>query len=197
MPAFVSSREKRNFKSLAIKLVKIIAIFIVVALPVMGIKALTNKPKLVADNNVSPTQPAIQGALASVLVNQEILIPLTTKEGGENLIYRVESVEKRNQILVQGKLQTAVAGRLFLILNVKLTNNLDQGIEINTKDYVRLKVNGSEELLAPDIHNDPVEVQAISTKYTRIGFPIYDTDKQFVLRMGEIKGDKVEIPLEI
>jgi hypothetical protein len=59
-------------------------------------------------------------------------------------------------------------------------------------------VNGNtSELLAPDIHNDPVEVQAISTKPTRVGFPINDTDKKLTLFIGEINGqkDKVELGL--
>ena len=68
---------------------------------------------------------------------------------------------------------------------------------MNTRDYVRLTVNNGSEWLAPDIHNDPVEIQAISTKYTRIGFPISDTDKKLKLQIGEINGDKEIVDLKL
>jgi hypothetical protein len=74
---------------------------------------------------------------------------------------------------------------------------LDKGIEINSRDYVRLIVDGNtKEMLAPEIHNDPVEAQAISTKYTRVGFPINTSDKNLVLQVGEINGPKQTIKLE-
>lgn len=103
-----------------------------------------------------------------------------------------------NQIVVQGQNATAVAGRTFLIVTLKIVNDSDQSIQINTRDYIRLSVNGKDnEWLAPDVHNDPVEVQAISTKYTRVGFPVNLTDNNFVLQIGEIKGDKQKVPLNL
>ena len=76
-------------------------------------------------------------------------------------------------------------------LKKKIVNDLNQGLEVNSRDYVRITVNGStKELFAPDIHNDPVEVQAISTKNTRVGLAINETDKNIELRVGEINGEK-------
>ena len=99
---------------------------------------------------------------------------------------------------VEGKGEKVVKGRIFLFFTIKISNGYTQAIEMNTKDYARLSVNGNfDEWLAPDIHNDPVEVQAISTKYTRLGFPINENDKNLVLRIGEIEGEKQEIPLEL
>jgi hypothetical protein len=51
--------------------------------------------------------------------------------------------------------------------------------------------------LAPEIHNDPVEVQALSTKYTRLAFPIDDTYKDLTLYVGEINGHKDAIKLNL
>ena len=67
---------------------------------------------------------------------------------------------------------------------------------MNTKDYVRLSINGTDkELLAPEIHNDPVVIQAISTKSTRVGFPLSASDKKLKLFIGEINGNKTQIEL--
>ena len=80
---------------------------------------------------------------------------------------------------------------------MKITNNYDKSVQIPTRDYIRLMVNGSDEKLAPDIHNDPVEIQAISTKYTRVGFPINETDKDLILQVGEIAGKKQTVKLNL
>jgi len=39
-------------------------------------------------------------------------------------------------------------------------------------------------------------VQAISVKNTRLGFPISEDDKDLVIRVGEINGDKEMIKIE-
>ena len=108
----------------------------------------------------------------------------------------IEKAELREEIIIEGQKASAVEGRIFLILTVKATNEHNQAIEISTRDYVRASVNGNkEEWLAAGMHNDPVEVQAISTKYTRLGFPIDENDKNIVLRVGEIDGEKEEIDI--
>src|SRR3989344_3040507 len=131
--------------------------------------------------------------------NKEFLFPLKNDKGEEvaKLKYLIEKAELRDEIVVKGQRAKAIKGRTFLILNLKIANEFNQSIEIKSRDYVRLSVNGNkDEWLAPDIHNAPVEVQAISTKYTRIGFPINDTDHDLVIRVGEINGDKEEIALK-
>jgi len=104
----------------------------------------------------------------------------------------------QKQIIVQGQRASAVNGRVFLILNLKITNNLEQTIQLNTRDYLRLiVVSNQSEQLAPDIHNDPAEVQAISTKYTRVGIALDEGDakKKIQLKIGEINGEKQTIDL--
>jgi hypothetical protein len=143
---------------------------------------------------------SVKGLRASNDINKEYDIPLINGEGTavSNVKYVIEKAELRDELIYQGQKATAVAGRTFLILNLKIINEHSEGININTKDYVRLSVNGNEnEWLAPDMHNDPVEVQAISTKYTRVGFPINENDTDHILRFGEITGDKEIIELEL
>jgi hypothetical protein len=141
----------------------------------------------------------IQKPKAQQEINKDYNFPLKDQTGKEvsKFTYRIQNAELRDEIVVKGQAATAVKGRTFLIVNVKITNNFDKDISLNVKDFVRLSVNGSAEKLAPDIHNDPVNVQAISTKYTRVGFPINDTDKNLQLQVGEISGSKDTIKLTL
>ncbi|KKQ25627.1 MAG: hypothetical protein US62_C0004G0020 [Candidatus Woesebacteria bacterium GW2011_GWA1_37_8] len=149
---------------------------------------------------LSNSNTSINAPLVTKEIKREFSFPLrnSKKEEVSTLKFSIETVEIRNEILVKGQRAQAVSGREFLIINLKVTNNFSNAIQLSTKDYVRLAVNGNEnEWLAPDIHNDPVEVQADSTKYTRVGFPVNSTDKDFILRVGEINGSKETIKLEI
>ena len=141
-------------------------------------------------------QTRVESAKEKATINREFEFPLKNSKGNEvsKIKYTVESVELRKEILLKGKKASAVSGRIFFIANIKIANSFDKTIEINSKDYLRLVVGNNEgELLAADIHNDPVRVQAISTKYTRLGFPVNDSDKDFKLRIGEIGGEKIDI----
>ncbi len=155
--------------------------------------------KLINRGSSSANSQELKKPSATSEVNKEMSFPLRNEEKEEigKFKYTLTSAEKREEILVQGQKAKAISGRKFLILNLKIVNEFNQSIELNTRDFVRLSVNGNkDEWLAPDIHNDPVEVQAMSTKNTRIGFPISDDDKDFVIRMGEINGEKQEFNLE-
>ncbi|OGM59952.1 hypothetical protein A3A75_00030 [Candidatus Woesebacteria bacterium RIFCSPLOWO2_01_FULL_39_10] len=136
----------------------------------------------------TPTPPLI----IKMELNKKFVIPL--KDASGNVVAQVEytltDYEITNEIIVSGKKASAISGRKFLIINIKIDNPLDQTIEINTRNYLRLSVNKSNSWVAPDIHNDPVEIQPISTKLTRLGFPIKDTDKDFSLQIGELEGEK-------
>ncbi len=153
-----------------------------------------NKPSQ-ANNNTSSAVPQKLQTL-----NKEFTFPIATNTDGKqiNMKFTLQDASFNKQIVVQGQNATAVSGRIFLIVALKIANDFNQSISINTRDYVRLSVNGDENTwLAPDIHNDPVEVQAISTKFTRVGFAINSTDKNLILRIGEIKGDKQKIKLDL
>ena len=142
----------------------------------------------------------IKDAIATQPLNREFRFPLKGEKDavlGE-IKYVVENAELRDEIIVKGKRASAVSGRTFLILNLKVTNETNQTISMNTKDYVRLFVNGNEqEPLSPSIHNDPVVVDAISVKPTRIGFAINESDKDIKIKVGEIKGEKQTVELTL
>ena len=110
------------------------------------------------------------------------------------IAYTIENAELQDEIIIKGQIAKSVKGKTFLVLNLKIRNAGNEVIEVNTRDYIRLTVNDDKnDKLALEIHNDPVLVQPISTKSTRLGLPIKDTDKNLVLYAGEIEGKKKEI----
>lgn len=172
---------------------------IVIALGIIVVIISLGKMLFKVGNSKGSTTPEIKPALATMAINKEFSFPLTASGGDKvsDVKFMIENAELRDEIIVNGQRATSIKGRDFLILTIKISNEYKSAIQINSRDYVRLSVNGNEgEWLAPDIHNDPVEVQAISTKYTRLGFAINETDKNLLLRIGEINGEKETIPLE-
>lgn len=172
----------------------VVIIFIVLVLGFLAVRKNSNSS---GQSTSSPTsqQYSLQKPRAVDKIEKTFKFPLKDDAGKEvsSITYEIQNAELRDQIIVKGETVTAVKGRTFAIINLKLVNSYNKGVSINTKDYIRLILNGSSEKLAADIHSDPVEVQAISTKYTRIGFPIDSDVKGFTLQVGEITGKKQDI----
>lgn len=177
---------------------KYIVLIAVVAIALVGIVFFTRSRKSSDAAGSGIMTDASQNAEKVGIIDSELEFPIKNETGEEinRFKYRIETVEVRDEIIVRGQRATSLAGRTFLVLNIKLTNPLDQAIQINTRDYVRLIRNGNpSEQLAPDVHNDPVQVQAISTKTARVAFPINDSDTDLQLQVGEIKGGKQIVPI--
>ncbi len=175
-----------------------VIIFIVLALGLLAFRK-NSTTSGATGRSSSAEQVSVQKARATQTLNKTFKFPLKDDTGKEvsTISYTIQNIELRDQIIVKGETATAVKGRTFAILNLKLTNNYTKPVQINARDYVRLILSGSSEKLAADIHNDPVEVQAISTKYTRIGFPIDSDKKNFTLQVGEIQGKKEDIKISL
>lgn len=135
-------------------------------------------------------------SLAQAEVNQEIDINFTINNEPVNLKYQIQQAELQNEIIVKGQKAIAASGKSFLILNLKITNDTNQGLQIHTRDFIRL-ARDENEWVAPDMHNDPVEVQALSTKYTKLGFTVNASEREFRLRAGEINGEKKTFEIKL
>lgn len=143
--------------------------------------------------STSSTKGDQSDGVKRVQLDHSIDIPVGQDD--DVITYRITEAELRDTIVLKGQNAHATDGRQFLVLNIKLSNSLEERIKINTRDYVRLNINNSEDFLAPSIHNDPVEVQPISDQYTRVGFSIKKSDSDLKLLVGEISGDKTEVPI--
>lgn len=202
LPQFVNTFNFQNLKYNK-KFLRYLLLIVLVVFLIGGAKLIGN----VFSGQNSQTQVlgksggiTIASPISTKSINKDFKFSLRDEKGKEisTFTYAIESVELRKEIMVKGQKATAIRGRVFLIINLKLVNTIKQGINVNARDYLRLSVNGNtSELLAPEIHNDPVEVQAISTKYTRVGYAVGEDDQNYMLRVGEIDGKKETIKLNI
>lgn len=175
-----------------------IALVAVALFAIIGVgKMLSNTRANNAIGVSSGEKVSLAKPMATARVDQTFEFPLLDQDGNEvsRIKYALETAELRDEIIVKGQRARAVNGKAFLTITLKITNSYEQGIDINSRDYVRLSVAGSSELKAPSIHNDPVEVQAISTKESRVGFAVEEGQKQFTVYIGEIKGEKQMVEL--
>lgn len=181
-----------NFNLLVKKLPLLILIIILMFISFFtGTKANQNVQKPAYE---SLNAPAIK---ARQKLNKEFLFSLRDEKGKKisDFKYIIETADLQDEIIVKGQRARSIKGKTFLILNLKISNSYNKGIVLNSKDYIRLTANNKNEMLASDVHNDPVQVQAISTKLTRLGFPISVFDKNLTLHIGEIDGKKETITL--
>lgn len=133
----------------------------------------------------------------STKAKQDINQTFSFTIGKNKIDYIIENAQLQDEIILKGQIAKSVKGKTFLILNLKIRNNTNELIQVNTRDYVRLSMNDDKnEKIALEIHNDPVSVQPISTKLTRLALPIKDSDKNLVLHVGEIDGKKKNINLK-
>lgn len=193
---------KRFFKKSPYLPFVLVGIVVIVVAGVLITKAMKNSnhgPAQVAGTTTQNTQVSVAKPIAQETLNKSFDFPLKDTAGKtvSKFNYAIQSAEEDNQVIIKGQVATAVQGKVFLILNLKITNSFDKDVQLNTRDYVRLIVDNSSDRLAADVHNDPVDVQAISTKFTRIGFPISTDAKNLKLEVGEIDGKKQTIQLNL
>ena len=173
---------------------KAVLVLVGLASVVMVLILSRNKPSSIQSSKLIANQK-IQAPTSRA--SQKIDRAFIFSFGNNKFSYIIESVELQDEIILKGQVASAIKGKAFLIINLKIRNNNKVAFEINTRDFIRLTVNNTNDKLAADIHNDPVLVQAISTKPTRLGFPIKDTDRQLTLYIGEIQGKKKTINLNL
>jgi hypothetical protein len=163
--------------------------------PITPTPTINNTTKPVEDTIISPTPTNV--LITKKEINETMLIPI--KDSEDNTIteidYKLVSYEFRNEIVAGGKLANSIDGREFLIITLEIKNNSENTIDINSRDYLRLSVN-NDSWLSPEVHNDPVVIQPLSTKITRVGFIVNTTDDNFSLKLSEIGEEGKTINLQ-
>jgi hypothetical protein len=192
--------SKRNHKGK--KIFKILLLFIILVIPVFLLRAQILNLLLSKTNKVS--KPAVQGEKTQVTsqiitLGKKFSFPGlddTGKKKGK-IDFKITTVEKTNQVIVQDKTYTAKNDKTFLIVNLELKNDTTNRLNIFPGDMIRLVVDGQEEKkFAPDLHNNYVLVAPISTKIERVGFVIDAAATNLKLQVGELEGDKEMLPVK-
>lgn len=167
-----------------------------IALIIFGLGFVIGKNTASSPNALAQTTeaPVIK---QQATINKTFTFPVFNKDGQKatDISYTIHSVDAQDEIIIKGQRAYAVAGRTFLIVNIGITNASNQTIQIQSRDYVRLSTPQEKDLLAADIHNDPIVIQPISTENTRLGFPIDADTKSIILHVGEVNGPKTDIPI--
>lgn len=171
-------------------LTSIVVIVIIVVVAYVAGRITAPKAKSIDTRDSAPMVKTQQ------VVNKSFNFAVKNDKGVEitKIKYTIENVGLQDQIIIRGTRAQAIKGKTFLIVNFSLMNTSNKYIQLNSRDYLRLLGNTGQ-FIAPDIHNDPIQIQPISTKESRLGFPVDDMQKNFTLSIGEVDGKKTTIPL--
>lgn len=190
----LKKKFSENKKMFTFVPVVIIGIFLIILIGSF-FRNMTDKSSVMGAHS---TDTSLNKPIAEKTLNKSFAFPILNDEDKEvgKIQYTVEKVALRDEFVINGQKASALEGRAFLILSLKMKNDTENTVSINTRDFVRLKIKGSDEILAPTIHNDPVDVQAISSLPTQLGFPITDDVRSFTLQIGEISGKKETVEVK-
>lgn len=171
---------------------KKILLVIIGAIAILAVFNLLKGEKVETNTAATVNGQRIQAPAAKA--TQEINQSFNFSIGNSKIGYTIENAQLQDEIIIKGQIAKSVIGKTFLVLNLKIRNDTKDIIEVSARDYIRLTANGNNnDKLALEIHNDPVLVQPISTKSTRLALPIKDADKNMVINVGEIEGEKRNI----
>jgi len=150
-------RSRKGLISIVIAIVVILGIIVLVNTTVGKSNAQSSNTAVKKNQVVQP--------IADQIINRVFQFSVKDKTGKviTNFDYKIIDAQLINEVIINGQKYNPIAGKVFLVINLEITNNFTQTITIQPRDYVRILMNHSSEKLAPDIYNDPVDVQAIST----------------------------------
>lgn len=132
-------------------------------------------------------------------INKRFEVPIrdsSGKETGDKLAITLTSIDRADQILIQGKRATARDTKQFLVINLEVENSTRNQLTVRPVDLIRL-VEADGRNYAPDVHNNKVTVEPVSIKKTRAGFVIDKDRENFKFLIGEVRGNQEVLELTI
>lgn len=183
-----AARENYSQSSSLKKLVILIAILLIVSITYLTLFSRKNSAQL-------------QGAVSEIIkVDKSFDFPAVNNSGkatGTKVKFKISQAERTDRVLVKDQSVKATNKKLFLVINLDLKNDATIPVNITPGDLIRLTyANDKENLYAPDLHNNAVQIAPISTRNDRLGFVIPQEVSQFKLLVGELEKKKEEVQLK-
>lgn len=172
-------------------------LFILIGIPVIAfIAVLLVRQQIISKqaNKVNAQAPT-----ATYTINKSYTFTGVDNAGREKgkISLAMTTAEKVTEVVVRDQTFRARNNKVFLLVNLELTNSSSTPLNIFPGDLMRLTYNGVEEKkYSPDLHNNLVLVSPISTKPDRVGFVIPNDAKNLKLQVGELDGKKEIIGLK-
>lgn len=101
----------------------------------------------------------------------------------------VISAQKTESVLVQGQRVTARNNKVFMVLNMEISNSYNVPLYTYPVDSFRL-IDADGKKFAPTAHQGNVEVRPQSTKTSNVGFVVPEDATRFKVEIGELSGEK-------
>ena len=134
---------------------------------------------------------SISGKLVPLRQNFEAVAK--TKEGKTtNGKFQVEvtSAHRAESLLIQGQKVIARNNKIFLVVNMEISNSYKVALYNQPVDSFRLIGNDGKRY-APTAHQGNVEVRPESTKTSNVGFIVPKDQKRFKVEVGDLNSEKV------
>ena len=183
------SLKYRRIKSIFSRKILLILVVLLLVICLLAILYISGKnPTNLVQN---------KAAQQSVQINKSVDFPVRDQKGAatdKKLTMRITTTDKTSQILIQGKPATARSGKTFLIINLELDNPTQSKLGLAPVELIRL-LDSEEKKYAPDVHNDKVSIEPLSTKRTRVGFVVDETKNSFNIQFGEVSGKKETVTI--
>lgn len=181
---------KKFFSSKLFKLLFVLMIF-------FGGYQILVRPRL-SRTATSVTQPLpSKPAKATVDLNKSFEFKATVVggEGTEEVVFTIVSAELKDEIKVKGESRKANKDKQFLLFRLEIENETTEKLAMTPSDLIRL-VDKEDKKYAPDFHNAVIVIDPLSVRKDLLSFVVDESQKNFKILVGELKGKKETVEID-
>lgn len=140
----------------------------------------------------------IQQIGSPVSLQYDISIPAQNADGdtvNRDLKIKINDAQRQKRVLVKGNWVRAREGKIFIVVNMDVTNETRAILYGNPVDWARL-VEDDVKKVAPSVHQGDLEIRPQSTKVTNIAFIVDENRSSATVELGRIWGLEDTINIE-
>jgi hypothetical protein len=162
-----------------------------VVIAILAVVAVFGLYSIISNMSATPSK--------SLVLNQKFDVVAKTQDGkttNGKLAIQVTGAQKAVSMLVQGSTVTARNNKVFLIINMDITNPYLLPLYTYPVDSFRL-VGADGKKYSPTTHQGNVEVRPESTRTSNVGFIVPKDQKRFKVEVGDISADKIVLEFSL